>query len=173
MASQAISCPSHETEVQFENPSTARVSLKESEENGGNRDFILRYRLTGKKVQSGLMLFEEGEEQFFLLMIQPPQRVRPEDISPRDYVFVVDVWGSMNGYPLEASKELLRSLIGSLRPTDKFNVVLFAGGSRLISPCPFRRRRSPFKAPLSSSTSSAAEAAPTSADWSRAQSRRS
>jgi Ca-activated chloride channel family protein len=134
MALQDISCPSHDTEVRFENPSTARISLKGAEQAGGNRDFILRYRLAGKKVQSGLMLFDGGEEKFFLLMVQPPQRVRPEDVPPREYIFVVDVSGSMHGYPLEVSKELLGNLIGSLRRTDKFNVILFSGGSRLMSP---------------------------------------
>jgi Ca-activated chloride channel family protein len=47
---------------------------------------------------------------------------------------VVDVSGSMDGFPLNTSKQLLRDLIGQLRPTDFFNVVLFAGGSSVLSP---------------------------------------
>jgi Ca-activated chloride channel family protein len=39
----------------------------------------------------------------------------------------------MYGFPLDISKKLLRSLIGNLRPTDTFNVLLFSGGSRLMS----------------------------------------
>jgi Ca-activated chloride channel family protein len=35
----------------------------------------------------------------------------------------------MNGFPLNVSKELLKNLIGSLKPSDRFNVVLFAGAS--------------------------------------------
>ncbi len=47
--------------------------------------------------------------------------------------FVVDISGSMHGFPLEVSKTLLGDLIGSLRPTDSFNVLLFAGSSALLA----------------------------------------
>jgi Ca-activated chloride channel homolog len=40
----------------------------------------------------------------------------------------------MQGFPLNTSKRLLRDLIGQLRPTDLFNVVLFAGDSTVLSP---------------------------------------
>jgi Ca-activated chloride channel family protein len=40
----------------------------------------------------------------------------------------------MNGFPLNTSKRLLTNLIGKLRPTDLFNVVLFAGDSTVLSP---------------------------------------
>jgi Ca-activated chloride channel family protein len=39
----------------------------------------------------------------------------------------------MHGFPLHISKTLLRDLISNLRPTDTFNVLLFAGGSTLMS----------------------------------------
>jgi Ca-activated chloride channel family protein len=67
-------------------------------------------------------------------MAQPPARVASEAIPAREYIFVVDVSGSMNGFPLNTSKRLLTNLIGKLRPTDLFNVVLFAGDSTVLSP---------------------------------------
>jgi Ca-activated chloride channel family protein len=39
----------------------------------------------------------------------------------------------MYGFPLDISKKLLKDLIGNLRPTDRFNVLLFSGGSSLMS----------------------------------------
>jgi Ca-activated chloride channel family protein len=80
------------------------------------------------------MLYEGDEENFFLLMVQPPDRVQPADIPPREYIFVVDISGSMHGFPLNTAKKLLRNLIGNLRKTDTFNVILFAGGSRVMDP---------------------------------------
>jgi Ca-activated chloride channel family protein len=65
-------------------------------------------------------------------MVQPPKRILPEQIPPREYVFIVDVSGSMEGFPLEISKNILRDLIGKLKPTDRFNVILFAGASNLM-----------------------------------------
>ena len=67
-------------------------------------------------------------------MVQPPEHVKAADIPPREYIFVLDVSGSMDGFPLETAKELIRDLIGHLRETDRFNVVLFAGDSRVMAP---------------------------------------
>lgn len=133
MPVQDISCPSHKVAIAYDGEMDGVVRLDPSETHGSNRDFILRYRLAGNRVQAGLLLYEGKDENFFLAMVQPPKRVRPEQIPPREYIFVVDVSGSMNGFPLDLSKSLLRDLIGSLRPVDRFNVVLFAGGSSLLS----------------------------------------
>jgi len=133
MPVQDISCPSHKVEIAYDGETNGSVKLDPSETNGSNRDFILRYRLAGGKVQTGLLLYEGMDEKFFLVMVQPPERIRPEQIPPREYIFVVDVSGSMNGFPLELSKSLLKDLIGSLRTVDRFNVVLFAGGSSVLA----------------------------------------
>lgn len=133
MPIQDIRCTSHKTNIQFTGKDQANISLKPGENQGGNRDFILRYRLSDNKINTGLILQSSGDEQFFLAMIQPPQRPTLDMIPPREYVFIVDVSGSMHGYPLDISKQLMRRLIGSLRPTDKFNVILFAGTSNLFS----------------------------------------
>jgi Ca-activated chloride channel family protein len=129
-----ITCTSHKVNIVWPDKTTAFAVLDSAEANGGNRDFILKYRLSGSKINSGLMLYKGQDENFFLLMVQPPQRIKTSDIPPREYIFVVDVSGSMNGFPLDISKNLLRNLIGQLRPTDRFNVVLFSGASRLMSP---------------------------------------
>jgi Ca-activated chloride channel family protein len=130
---QEVTCPSHKVNVSYDGPSFGTIKLDPSENLGGNRDFILRYRLEGGQIESGLLLYEGEEENFFLLMMQPPERVTVDQIPPREYIFIVDVSGSMHGFPLEISKKLLRDLIGNLRPNDLFNVLLFAGGSNLMS----------------------------------------
>ena len=133
IALQELVSPSHEIDTFWESDSVAKISLTEAGGFGGDRDFILNYRLAGEEIQSGLLLLEGADENFFLLMVQPPERVLPEDIPPREYIFVVDVSGSMNGFPLNTAKKLLKNLIGNLKETDKFNVILFAGGSRLMA----------------------------------------
>ena len=130
---QDLDCTSHQMATEWAGPSVAKLSTNDAEPFQGNRDFVLRFRLAGAEITSGLILFENEGENFFLYMAQPPKRVEPAAIPPRDFVFVVDVSGSMEGYPLETSKQLLRDLIGNLRPTDYFNVVLFAGDSTVLS----------------------------------------
>jgi Ca-activated chloride channel family protein len=133
MPIKEIYSPSHKVSAVYDGPASAAVKLEPAETSAGNRDFILRYRLDGDRIQSGLLLYEAEKEKFFLLMMQPPKRVAPEQIPGREYIFIVDVSGSMFGFPLEISKKLLNNLIGNLRPTDKFNVLLFSGGSSVMS----------------------------------------
>ena len=130
---QEMVSSSHKVNIRYEGPSRASVYLDPSEKSGGNRDFILKYQLAGGKIESGLLLHEGERENFFLLMLQPPKRVTTGQIPPREYIFIVDVSGSMFGFPLEISKKLLKDLIGNLRATDRFNVLLFSGGSSLMS----------------------------------------
>jgi len=134
MPLQEVLCPSHKTFIDWEKDGSARVTLDPQEANGGNRDYILRYRLQGQQVETGLLLYPGKDENFFLLLVQPPQRVELAQIPPREYIFVLDVSGSMIGFPLDTAKVLMRELVGGLRPTDRFNVILFAGGSRLLAP---------------------------------------
>ncbi|MEW6336367.1 MAG: VIT and vWA domain-containing protein [Acidobacteriota bacterium] len=128
-----VSCPSHRTEVTWQGRAVARVRLARGESAGGNRDVVLRYQLAGGRIEAGLLLLRGRDENFFLLTAQPAARPALEEIPPREYVFVVDISGSMHGFPLEVSKTLLRDLIGSLRPTDTFNVLLFAGSSSTLA----------------------------------------
>jgi Ca-activated chloride channel family protein len=122
--------------VNYRDAHRADVELLREAGNGPNRDFILRYQLAGAGIESGLMLYEEGAEKYFLAMIEPPRRVAPAQITARDYVFIVDVSGSMSGFPLAVTKTLMRDLIGNLNPSDSFNVLLFAGTSALLAPEP-------------------------------------
>jgi len=100
---------------------------------GNDRDFILDYRLAGERTAGGLKLYAGPDENFFVAVIEPPKLIQPAEINPRDYIFVVDVSGSMHGFPLDTAKELLRKLIGSLRSTDTFNVMLFSGSNRMLN----------------------------------------
>ncbi|WP_424313743.1 VIT and vWA domain-containing protein [Haloferula sp.] len=135
MPLQSLTCTSHQAEIEFSSEDQASVSLPPSGE-AGNRDFVLRYRLADAQVVSGLLLHEGEDENFFLLNVEPPERVLPEQIPARDYVFILDVSGSMNGFPLNTAKSLMRDLLGGIRNTDTFNVLLFAGESRLLSETP-------------------------------------
>ena len=134
MPIQDLSCPSHKITPMWQGANLADVTLDEANAFQGNRDFVLQYRLAGNQIASGLLLFQGQDENFFLYMAQPPQRVAMDDIPPREYIFVVDISGSMAGFPLNTSKQLLRDLIGQLRPNDMFNVVLFAGDSSVLAP---------------------------------------
>jgi Ca-activated chloride channel family protein len=135
VALKAVSSPSHEVEVRYGSPSSADVTLRAPGQ-GGDRDYILRYRLAEDRIETGLLLSppEAGGEGFFALMMEPPRNPAPAQIPGREYVFLLDVSGSMHGFPLDTAKALMRKLLGQLRPTDKFDLALFSGANYVMSP---------------------------------------
>ncbi len=135
-----VTSKSHAIRVNKSDASTAQITLADPEHYAGNRDFILKYKLTGEEIQSGLVLSggqagggSSQAENFFMLTIQPPERFEAEDIPPREYIFVLDVSGSMFGYPLDTAKGLIRDLVTNLNETDTFNLILFANESTILS----------------------------------------
>lgn len=132
---------SHAISISQSNVSNARITLANPNDYAGNRDFILKYRLSGEEIESGLILTgghtdsdSDEDENFFMLTIQPPERFDPEDVTPREYIFVLDISGSMAGYPLDTAKDLIRDLVTNLEETDTFNLILFANNTTLLSP---------------------------------------
>ena len=133
-----IESTSHKLEVKGESSAQAEVALADDGAPANNRDFILDYRLAGSTTAGGLTLYpgKSGEENYFLALVEPPQAIATSMINPREYVFVVDISGSMHGFPLDTAKTLLRHLIGGLRASDSFNVLLFSGSNRMLSDTP-------------------------------------
>jgi len=130
--------PSHKANINKYGSDNAKITLSPKEKKSGNRDFILRYTLKGKAIHSGLLLYPGKEENFFLLMIEPPEEVSIKKVPPREYVFIVDVSGSMNGFPLDVSKALIRNIVEGLRKQDYFNILFFSGGSAILSEYPLQ-----------------------------------
>lgn len=124
--------PSHEVKVNFTDKKQAVITPSHKHEKS-EKDFIVRYRLSGEKIESGFTVYEGDDENYFMLMMQPPQRVLPSEIPPREYIFIIDVSGSMHGFPINTTKGLMRKLLGNLKPQDKFNVLLFSAGSSLYA----------------------------------------
>lgn len=131
----AIESPSHPINVEWYKNSAA-ITLHEDAFFSGNDDFVLNYRLSGDKIQSGLLLYEGEEENYFLLMAQPPEKVTTDDIPAREYRFIVDVSGSMTGFPLALAKDVSSEIMLRLRPNDRFNLHTFATANQKFSPEP-------------------------------------
>ncbi|HAF01747.1 MAG TPA: trypsin [Methylophilaceae bacterium] len=130
---QNISSTSHKIKIEQSDQQHASLKLPANTTNG-NRDFILEYSLAGNKIQTGTLLYQGEDENFFMTMIEPPKRVTSNEIVPREYIFIVDVSGSMGGFPLDTAKTLLRKMVSNLRPTDTFNVMLFSGSNTVLAP---------------------------------------
>lgn len=129
-----IQSPSHAIAPRFDRD-RKRATFSIEDVKAADRDLVVEYWLAGGAIETGLIVSPDpgGRGGHFLLQLEPPARVAPRDVLPREYVFVVDVSGSMGGFPLATAKTLLHELTSSLRPEDRFNVVLFAGASSVFA----------------------------------------
>lgn len=133
--------PTHIIDTKDISQNILQASISKDEEDAGNRDFIFNYRLSDKEITTGTTFYDHGDEKFFLSIIEPPQKPDTKQITPREFIFIVDVSGSMHGFPIETSKALMKNLFRTMKSHDYFNVVLFAGDSRMLSPVPLQATR--------------------------------
>ncbi|HEY4426121.1 MAG TPA: VIT domain-containing protein [Pyrinomonadaceae bacterium] len=131
----AINSQSHETEVQQLNEKRAVVRLKDRA-TLPNKDFLLTYRVAGDNINDAVLTHRSERGGFFTLILQPPQRVAVETVTPKELVFVLDTSGSMSGFPIEKAKETMNLALSTLNPHDTFNLITFAGDTAILFPEP-------------------------------------
>lgn len=134
---EEIKCDTHE--IIIEHPegdkSRALIRLKEGT-TLPDRDFAISYRTASETITDSVLTHTDERGKFFTLVLQPPARIKPEQVVPRELIFVLDTSGSMSGFPLETSKALMRKAINNLRPDDRFNLITFAGSTAIMAPKP-------------------------------------
>lgn len=131
----SLATPSHETVVERPDARRAAVRLK-NRTVIPNKDFILRYGVAAKQIQDTLLTHRSGNGGYFALVIQPPERVTVEDVSPKELIFVLDTSGSMSGFPIEKAKETMSLALAGLYPRDTFNLITFSGDTHILFPRP-------------------------------------
>jgi Ca-activated chloride channel family protein len=89
----------------------------------------LQFNTKGDQASAGMLVYEDKGCRYILGVVEPPSFIKPEEVAPREYIFVMDVSGSMHGFPIETSKELMRRILNDLKPYEKFNILFFAGSN--------------------------------------------
>jgi Ca-activated chloride channel family protein len=131
----ALDSKTHDVSVERPDDRRAMVRLKD-QATIPNKDFILRYDVAGKKIEDALLTHASDKGGFFTLILQPPDRVTVEDVTPKELVFVLDTSGSMSGFPIEKAKETMKLALDNLYPYDTFNLITFSGDEHILFPEP-------------------------------------
>jgi Ca-activated chloride channel family protein len=126
-----IASKSHEIESTFRSAGSSLVKLKD-EKTIPNKDFILRYDVAGKKIEDAILTHRSEKGGYFTLILQPPDKVAAQDVTPKEIVFVLDTSGSMSGFPIEKAKESMKLALDGLNPQDTFNLITFAGDTSIL-----------------------------------------
>jgi Ca-activated chloride channel family protein len=127
--------PTHRVSISQEANDLALVKLDQADRIP-NRDFVVKYRLTGSRPQATLLANHDQRGGHFLLLLQPPRRVTNADTAPKEFFFVVDTSGSMSGVPLARMKKAARLCLASLRPKDTFQIIRFSTDAELFATTP-------------------------------------
>ncbi len=119
--------------VSIERASLARAHIRLNDQATiPNKDFILRFDVAGNAIQDALLTHRLTKGGFFTMILQPPERVTVEDVTPKELVFVLDTSGSMSGFPIEKAKETMKMALDNLYPADTFNLITFAGDTHIL-----------------------------------------
>lgn len=128
---QAVASSTHEIDVVRSGHSQASARLKNAAVIP-NKDFELKYTVAGEKIQDAILSHSDSRGGFFTMILQPPNRVRPAEVAPKELVFVIDTSGSMHGYPLDKVKETMKLAFDGLNPRDTFNLITFSGDEHIL-----------------------------------------
>ena len=128
---EEIRSNSHQVEAINLSPNNAKITLKD-EDKIPNKDFVLRYDVTGKRIEDAILTHRMERGGFFTLILQPPDKFQTEDVTPKEIVFVLDTSGSMSGFPIEKAKEAMKLSLEGLYPNDTFNLITFAGDTAIL-----------------------------------------
>jgi Ca-activated chloride channel homolog len=99
-----------------------------------NKDFNLSWRVAGEKPEVGLLTYSSPESGYFTLILQPKADFTAEEITPKEMVFCLDTSGSMEGFPIEKSKEVVKRCLNEMGPNDTFQVIRFSGDEATFAP---------------------------------------
>ena len=121
-----IYSPSHNIAIRREHARHASVSY-EGANVSAPRDFVCYYSVSDKDVSMSLLTHRGTPDAagYFLLLISPKYDVKKTDILEKDFIFVLDRSGSMEGEKIEQAKAALRFCMRNLNDGDRFNLISF------------------------------------------------
>jgi Ca-activated chloride channel homolog len=140
VAIEQVACRSHRVSTRQNSPTHMSVSLS-PEDSIPNKDFVLRYRVSGEAVKAGLLAAETDRGGFFSLVLYPPAELREAERQPLELVFVLDCSGSMDGIPIQQAKAAARRGLQSLRPGDSFQLINFSMSAAQLGQAPLEATR--------------------------------
>ncbi len=132
---EKIECRNHAIDQDRLSPGVAQIRLSRLDAIP-NKDFVLRYKVAGNRVKSGLMTCRGKRGGFFTLMLYPPEDARSLARKPLELMFVLDCSGSMNGQPIAQSKKAVERALTRMQPDDTFQVIRFSNDASQLGDKP-------------------------------------
>lgn len=125
-AFKTIYSPSHKIAINRKSDYRAHISY-EATNVTVKRDFVCYYSLSDKDFGIDLIAHRNktDEDGYFMLLISPKYEVQKTEIIEKDFIFVLDRSGSMEGEKIKQAKAALHFCVRNLNAGDRFNLILF------------------------------------------------
>ncbi len=136
---QAVRSTSHRVDVKTPSARQAEIAIAAGD-TIPNKDFVLRYDVAGAKPEFAVVAHRDGGEGAFFLMAQPPETAKPEEVTAKEMVFVIDTSSSMAGAPLIKAKEAVRKALAAMGPDDTFQIVRFDDSASALGTKPIANK---------------------------------
>lgn len=133
----SIDSPSHRIQVEQSDPTTAAVYLEEGTTRM-DRDFILSLKLSDEPLPR--ILYGQNERnEYYMLASYTPEFPPIDKKQTGEYIFLIDISGSMAGEKLEQAAQAMKICLRNLGTDDLFNLVAFESELH-----PFSQKSLPF-----------------------------
>ncbi|HWQ89979.1 MAG TPA: VIT and VWA domain-containing protein [Desulfitobacteriaceae bacterium] len=119
----SIISPSHEIKIDQPDPYTASLTLAEGSSKL-DRDFVVNVSLQGENLPR-LLYGKNQNDEFFALASYTPELPAVEKKQAKDYIFLIDISGSMEGKKLSSAANALQICLRNLGAEDTFNMIAF------------------------------------------------
>lgn len=121
-----IYSPSHQVNIERVNGKKVKITF-EKNNLPGDKDLILYYALAEKEINANLFSFRPRTDRdgYFLFYAEPGYNVQQTRNIARDFIFVIDVSGSMQGEKMDQARDALRFCMNALDKNDRFDIISF------------------------------------------------
>lgn len=125
---KSICCPSHKINITDEKNN----EIIEVINYDLSKDFKLNIKLKNE-LSSNAIISKTGDNKNMLYLSFMPEIVDSYEDSEKEYIFIVDVSGSMEGEKLEETKRAVIECLKQLDEGDKFNIIPFESTFRAMN----------------------------------------
>ncbi|MBU1023306.1 VIT and VWA domain-containing protein, partial [bacterium] len=120
--------PTHDVAIDMRDSKRARITMEKSNYMP-NREFVLFMSYPTNEFGVELITHNvSGEDGYFLGLISPrfDYDTSSQKAIPKDFLFVLDTSGSMEGEKIQQAKDALRYVLRNLNPDDRFGLINFS-----------------------------------------------
>lgn len=128
----SIISPSHNINIERKNECSATITLKENNTRM-NRDLVLNLRLEGETAPR-IIYWKNPYDEYFAYITYTPELPIIEKRQPKEYIFLIDISGSMEGRKLQHAADAILICLRNLDEGDFFNLLAFESEKHAFAP---------------------------------------